>query len=71
MKLIKARVVGWRTGDSYNKTLNAAGDILGVDRKIFTNKFASKPLGMPEAEYTQYVKRSANYLEYAVAAGAS
>ncbi len=51
--------------------MNVAGDILGVDRKIFSQRFASKPAGMPESDYTKYVKRSANYLEYAVSAGAA
>lgn len=64
-KIIAKRVSAWKTGDKFNAAANEAADMFNFDRKLFTNKFASHPKGMGEEDYTKYVKRSANYLEYA------
>lgn len=64
-KILMKRVAEWKTGDKFNAAANEAADMFNFDRKLFVNKFASHPKGMNEEDYTKYVKRSANYLEYA------
>ncbi len=64
-KILLKRVTAWKTGDKFDATANKALDVLNLDRKLFKHRFESHPKSMGEEEYSTYVQRSANYLEYA------
>ena len=40
-------------------------DGLGLDRNLFEKGFSANPANMGVGEYTEYIQRAANYLEYA------
>lgn len=67
-KTVVERIAKWKNA-KYSESWNRIGDAVNGDRKIFKSGFASKPLGISESEYTTYVLRSANYLEYAANRG--
>lgn len=62
-KMLTERIGKWKRGE-YNQFLNRTFDVANFDRKLFKRGFASRPEGMSESDYTTYVTRSANYLEY-------